>query len=177
MLGALGRDGEAVELAGEADGEVADVNHLLHFAFAFGEDLAGFECDEAPEIGFGVAQGVAELADNLAAFGGGDELPLLEGRLGAASGAFVFLRGGSADGGKEAAVNRRKAWQGLPAAQPLAAEDAGVIGAEAEFLEQGGSGSGGGGLTFGGTRGGHKLRLRIANCQWSIANREAKRCG
>ena len=79
VLGPLGSDGEAVELAGEADGEVADVDHLLHFAFAFGEDLAGFEGDEAPEVALGVAQGVAELADDLAAFGGGDELPLLEG--------------------------------------------------------------------------------------------------
>ena len=163
MLGALGGDGQAVELAGEADGEVADVNHLLHFAFAFGEDFAGLECDEAPEVAFGVAQGVAELADDFAAFGGGDELPLLEGFLGAAGGAFVFVRGGGADGGEDAAVNGRKARQGLAAAQPLAAEDAGVIGAEAEFLEQGGGGGGGGGGAFGGTVGGHRSGLRMAD--------------
>ena len=41
VLRALGGDGQAVELAREADGEVADVDHLLHFAFALGEDLAG----------------------------------------------------------------------------------------------------------------------------------------
>ena len=106
------------------------------------------ERDEAPEVALGVAQGVAELADDLAAFGGGEELPLPEGFLGAVGGAFVFVRRGGADGGEDAAVNGRKAWQGLAAAQPLAAEDAGVVGLEAELLEQGrgGGGSGGGRL-------------------------------
>ena len=32
MAGALAVHGEAVELAGEADGEIGDVDHLLHFA-------------------------------------------------------------------------------------------------------------------------------------------------
>ncbi len=49
MLGALGGDGEAGELAGEAGGEGADVDHLLDFAMAFGEELAGFDGDEAAE--------------------------------------------------------------------------------------------------------------------------------
>ena len=145
VLGALGGDGQAVELAGKADGEVADINHLLHFAFAFGEDLAGFECDEASEVALGLAQGVAELADDFAAFGGGKELPFLEGLLGAAGGAFVFGLGGGADGRQQAAVDGRNARQGFAAAQPLAAEDAGVAGVQAQFFEQGGGGCGGAG--------------------------------
>jgi hypothetical protein len=35
-----------------ADGEVADVDHFLHFAFALGENLARFERDELPRSSF-----------------------------------------------------------------------------------------------------------------------------
>ncbi len=41
MVGALGLDGQAVKHPRLADGEIADVDHLLHFAFAFGNDFAG----------------------------------------------------------------------------------------------------------------------------------------
>jgi hypothetical protein len=111
----------------------------------------------------GVAQGVAELADDLAAFGSRDELPFLEGLLGAAGGAFVFVSRGGANGRQDAAVNRRKARQRLAATHPLAAEDAGVIDLEAKFLEQGGNGRGGGGGPFRGAWGSHKSGLRMAN--------------
>ena len=51
----LGVHGLAVEHARLTDGEVGDVDHLLHFAVAFGLDLAVLERDEA-------AQGVLVLA-------------------------------------------------------------------------------------------------------------------
>ena len=43
MARTLGSDGETVQLAREADGEVADVDHLLHFAEALGDDLPDLE--------------------------------------------------------------------------------------------------------------------------------------
>ena len=43
MAGSLGGDGEAVELARQADGVVANVDHLLHFAARLGDDLAGLD--------------------------------------------------------------------------------------------------------------------------------------
>src|SRR6185437_14792620 len=49
MLCTLGRDGETGELAGEARGKGADVNHLLNFAVAFGENLSGLDGDEAAQ--------------------------------------------------------------------------------------------------------------------------------
>ncbi len=49
MAGALGGDGEPVQLPRQADGEIADVDHLLHFAEALGDDLAGFERDQRAE--------------------------------------------------------------------------------------------------------------------------------
>ena len=46
MAGALGGDGEAVQLPRQADGEIADVDHLLHFAEALGDDLADLKRDQ-----------------------------------------------------------------------------------------------------------------------------------
>ena len=67
VVGALGGDGQAVELARQADGEIADVDHLLHFAEALGRDLAGFERHEAAEIVLGGAQLLADQTHELAA--------------------------------------------------------------------------------------------------------------
>ena len=63
----LGGDGQAVELARQADREVADVDHLLHFAEAFLEDLARLRGDQAAERRLARAQLLAEQADQLAA--------------------------------------------------------------------------------------------------------------
>ena len=59
VLRALGVHGEAVEHARLADGEIGDVDHLLHFAQAFGLDLAVFERDQRAEVFLGGAQCVA----------------------------------------------------------------------------------------------------------------------
>ncbi len=67
MVGALGLDRQAVELARQADGEVADVDHLLHFAEPLGLDLADFDRHQPAELGLGGAQFLAEQADELAA--------------------------------------------------------------------------------------------------------------
>ena len=71
--------GEAVELARKADGEIGDVDHLLHFALAFGQDLAHLERDQRAQIVFGRAQFVADLAHDLAALGRRHHAPAFEG--------------------------------------------------------------------------------------------------
>ena len=91
VVGALGGDGQAVELAREADREVADVDHLLHLAEAFGDDLAGFERHEAAEIVLGGAQLLAEQAHELAAPGRRDLAPGLEGGVGPADGGLGLV--------------------------------------------------------------------------------------
>ena len=63
----LGSDREAVELAREAHGEVADVDHLLHFAVAFLQDLAGLDRNQPAERGLLRAQFLPEEAQQLAA--------------------------------------------------------------------------------------------------------------
>src|SRR6185437_16071184 len=60
MAGAFGCDGETIELARQADREVADVDHLLHFAKAFLENLARLQCNEPSELFLVRAQFLAE---------------------------------------------------------------------------------------------------------------------
>ncbi len=79
VAGALGGEGESGELAGEAGSEGADVDHLLDFAEAFGEDLAGFDGDEKAQGITAGAELFAEDADELAASGGRDGSPFEEG--------------------------------------------------------------------------------------------------
>jgi hypothetical protein len=79
MLGALGGHGKARELAGEAGGEGADVDHLLDLAVAFGEEFAGFYGDEAAKRVDVGAQFFAEETDEFAAFGGRDSAPFEKG--------------------------------------------------------------------------------------------------
>ena len=66
VAGALGGDGQAVQLARQAHGEVADVDHFLHFAFALGQDLAGLQAHQPAQLALVAAQGLAEQAQQLA---------------------------------------------------------------------------------------------------------------
>jgi hypothetical protein len=97
VAGAFGVHGEAVELAGEADGEVGDVDHLLDFSSAFGEDFAGFEGDEGTEIVLGFTEGVADFADDVAAARGGRVAPSRPDFMGEVSGIVVVLFDAHAD--------------------------------------------------------------------------------
>ena len=67
VAGALGVHGQAVQLARQADGEVADVDHLLHFAVAFGLGLAHLQRDQRTQRVLVRAQRVGAQADRLAA--------------------------------------------------------------------------------------------------------------
>ena len=66
VAGALRRDRAAVELAREADGEIADVDHLLHLAEALLGDLPDLERDERAERLLLAAQLLAEQPHELA---------------------------------------------------------------------------------------------------------------
>ena len=83
MVGPLGRDGQAVELARQTDGVVADVDHLLHLAEALGDDLAGLERDEPAEILLRRAKLLADQPHELAPARRRHAPPGLEGVVGA----------------------------------------------------------------------------------------------
>jgi hypothetical protein len=69
VAGPLGGDRQAMQLARKTDGEIADVDHFLHFAQRFLRDLARLDGDQPSELGLVGAKLVAETADELAANG------------------------------------------------------------------------------------------------------------
>src|SRR5271155_5438907 len=69
VAGALGGDDEPVQLPRQADGEIADVDHLLHFAETLGHDLADLKGHERAESLFRSAQFLAEKAHEFAPAG------------------------------------------------------------------------------------------------------------
>ena len=92
VAGALGGNGQAVELARQAHGKVADVDHLLHFAQAFGGNLARFQGHQAAQVGLGGAQFLAQQANQFTPARCGHRAPGSEGCVCAANG-VAGLRG------------------------------------------------------------------------------------
>jgi hypothetical protein len=60
-------NGQAVKHARLTNSQIADVDHLLHFAFAFGDDFPGLERHELAELVFQFTQRVAKATNSLAA--------------------------------------------------------------------------------------------------------------
>ena len=92
VAGTLGRHGAAVELPGQADREVADVDHLLDLAAGLGGDLADLEADQRGQVVLVLGEQLAEPLDQGSAGGRRDRAPLEEGAVGAVDG--VVDRGG-----------------------------------------------------------------------------------
>jgi hypothetical protein len=103
--GALRGDGEAVELAGHADGEVADVDHLLDLAEALLADLPALEGHEGAERVLRRAQLLAQQADELAPAGRRHVAPRVEGLGGPLDGAVHAGGVGGGHRGEDGAVD------------------------------------------------------------------------
>ncbi|MCY1225701.1 hypothetical protein D9M72_379050 [compost metagenome] len=147
VLGALGGQREAVELAREADREVADVDHFLHLARAFGRNLAGLQRDEAAQVALGGAQLFAQQAHQLAATRRRHQAPGLEGLVRAADGAGGFHGRGLRHLRDHLAADRR-------AHREVAAGVGGAGHAQAmqQLVDLGGKGHGGLGFWHGRSR-------------------------
>lgn len=78
MSGAFGGDGEAIELAGKTDGEIADVDHFLDFAETLGWDLADLDRHQPAELVLVRAQFFAKQAHQFAALRTRHQPPGLE---------------------------------------------------------------------------------------------------
>jgi hypothetical protein len=111
VAGAFGGDGQAMELARQTDGEVADVDHLLDLAQALGGDLAGLQGHQAAEVGLGRTKLLAEQADQLAAPGRRDLAPGEEGLVATVHRGVHLRRGRCAQAGDGGAVDGRARFQ------------------------------------------------------------------
>src|SRR2546430_2315281 len=127
MLGPFGGDSQTIKLARKADSEVADIDHLLHFAFTFSEDLARFERHKPAKILLRIAQGIAKLADQFTSLRRWNCPPLEKCVLGTLHGALILIRCGHPNCGKDLAINRRDSFKKLATAHPFAAKRSGII--------------------------------------------------
>ncbi len=100
MLRALRVHRQAVELAGEADGEVEDVDHLLHFAVSLGPDLSHLEADQVSQRLLDLPQQVAEIAQELASPRGRGGAPIEEALAGGSQDPVIGLGRRLADAGQ-----------------------------------------------------------------------------
>src|SRR4051794_41057049 len=78
VLGTLAGDRQAVELARDAHGEVAHVDHLLDFSFSLGEDLPRLESHEPSQVLLSLTQRLSDLPDDLSTPWRWDVPPRLE---------------------------------------------------------------------------------------------------
>ena len=76
VAGPLGGHRAAEQLPRQADGVVADVDHLLHLAERLGGDLADLEADQGGQVVAVLAQQLAEALDDGAPHRRGDQPPL-----------------------------------------------------------------------------------------------------
>ena len=138
MPGALAVHGEAVKLAREADGEIGDIDHLLHFAQAFGQDLAHLERDQRAQFLLMGAQLVADFAHDIAALGRGHHTPFEEGFGGARHHGFVIGGAGHAHTGQRFAGGGTEGNQFAARGfgDPIAMAGAGIYCLDVQFLKQ-----------------------------------------
>ncbi len=139
VAGALGMHGVAVQHAALADREVGDVDHLLHFAVAFGLALAHFQRDQRTQRILVLAQRLAAQAHGFAAARGRGGAPDLEGFLRARDHEFVVGLAAGMDLGNHLVGGRidRLQQAGVGGLRPFATAQVGAgIGlAKAECLE------------------------------------------
>ncbi|MCY1416751.1 hypothetical protein D9M71_322670 [compost metagenome] len=103
----LGGDGQAVQLTGQADGEVADVDHFLNFTQAFLGDLAGLPGHQLAEVGLVFAQHFTELTHQLTTARCRNLAPQFERMICATDVLLDFSSAFPVNGGDPAAIDRR----------------------------------------------------------------------
>ena len=129
MVFSLRLNRQAVKHARLADGEIADVDHLLNFAFTFGNDLAGLESDELTKLMFQLAQRISEAANSIATDRAGRSSPFFERFLRTRDRCLVILVRGGANTCQPPAIDRRDLvnFCATAAAGPITGENTGVF--------------------------------------------------
>src|SRR5437667_2045499 len=129
MVFSLRLNRQAVKHARLADGEIADVDHLLNFAFTFGNDLAGLESDELTKLMFQLAERISETANSIATDRAGRSSPFFERFLRTRDRGLVILVGGGANTCQPPAIDRRDLvdLRATAAAGPITGENTGVF--------------------------------------------------
>jgi len=75
VFGALAGHGQPIQLARQALGKIAHVDHFLHLAQAFAADFAHFQTDQLGQCRLVLAHQITQHPHHRPALGGGDVLP------------------------------------------------------------------------------------------------------
>src|SRR5438552_2539545 len=136
MVFSLRLNRQAVKHARLADGEIADVDHLLNFAFTFGNDLAGLESDELTKLMFQLAQPISESANGVAADGARCSSPFFERFLRTRDRGLVIVVRGGANTCQPPAIDRRDLvdLRATAAAGPITGKNTGIVVNDAELF-------------------------------------------
>jgi hypothetical protein len=97
MLWPLTLHRKPVELPRESHRKIGNVDHLLHFAFAFSQNLSVFERNERAETVLVLSQFLADRTYDLAANRGGAQTPASEYLLAVCDDLFVLSSSGGLD--------------------------------------------------------------------------------
>src|SRR5205809_324707 len=136
MTRPLRLDRETIKHARLADGEITNVNHLLHFPFAFGDDFSGLKSHKLAELMFRLAQCVTETTNRLAADRPGRDAPFQKCFVRAGDRTVVIFIGCCAHAGESSPVDRRNFVDLRAAAPPFTVEHAGVLVRKPQFFER-----------------------------------------
>src|SRR5437763_2964338 len=128
-------DRKAIEHARLADCEIANVDHLLHFAFAFGDNFSGLERDELAELVFQFAQCVAKTANSVAAHRTRSRAPFQERVLSTRNRLVVIVIRCGTHTCDSPSINRRNLVDLCSATAPFAIEDTIVYVGKTELFE------------------------------------------
>jgi hypothetical protein len=91
MTGSLRWHGAPVELAGQAERELADIDHLLDLAEGLRADLADLDHDQVGDVALVLLQDLAQAPDQRPANGGRNRAPGEEGLMRPGDGADHLL--------------------------------------------------------------------------------------
>ena len=133
MVRPFGLNRQAIQHARLADGEIADVDHLLHFAFAFGDNFSGLESDELAKFMFQFAERVSETANSVASDWTRRSPPFFERFLRAREGCLVIVVRRGSNTRQPSAIDRRDLVDLRAATAPFAAKDAVIVVNDAEL--------------------------------------------
>src|SRR5262245_17580730 len=139
VLRALAGDRQAVELARETDGEIADIDHLLDFPQTLGADLSRLEGDQHPQVVLYLPKRISQLPDDFAALRRRHHPPAKECLLSVFDNHFIVGPGGGSDARQWLTVGRidRLDLGACGASDPLAEACTGIDLLETETAEQG----------------------------------------
>src|SRR5262245_43896173 len=128
-------NGQAIQHPRLPDREIANVDHLLHFAFAFSDNFSGLERDDVAELRFQFAQCVPKTANSFTAYWARSRTPFQERFMRTRNRLVVILVRSGTHTGDSASIDWRNLIDLCTATAPFAIEDTIVYVSKTKLFE------------------------------------------